>query len=47
VYEGELANVFTPGLYLVEIKNMPIMKSLWHWDHGFKRSFRSEVCFVK
>ncbi|SHJ53298.1 Membrane protease subunit, stomatin/prohibitin family, contains C-terminal Zn-ribbon domain [Palleronia salina] len=46
VHEGQLADVFTPGLYLLETNNMPIMTSLQHWDHGFRSPFKSEVYFV-
>ena len=46
VHEGQLADVFTPGLYQLETNNMPIMTSLRHWDHGFKSPFKSEVYFI-
>ncbi len=46
VHEGQLADVFTPGLYMLETNNMPIMTSLQHWHHGFKSPFKSEVYFV-
>ncbi|MEM9579396.1 MAG: SPFH domain-containing protein [Pseudomonadota bacterium] len=46
VHEGQLADVFTPGLYMLETNNMPIMTTLQHWDHGFQSPFKSEVYFV-
>ena len=46
VHEGRLADVFTPGLYMLETNNMPIMTSLQHWDHGFASPFKSEIYFV-
>src|SRR6056297_141844 len=46
VHEGQLADVFTPGLYMPETNNMPIPTTLQHWDHGFKSPFKSEVYFV-
>lgn len=46
IHEGQLADVFTPGLYELETNNMPIMTALQHWDHGFKSPFKSEVYFV-
>lgn len=46
VHEGRLADVFAPGLWLLETNNLPIMTSLQHWDHGFKSPFKSEVYFV-
>ncbi len=46
VHEGQMADVFTPGLYMLETNNMPIMTTLQHWDHGFKSPFKSEIYFV-
>ncbi len=46
IHEGQLADVFTPGLYMLETNNMPIMTSLQHWDHGFKSPFKSEIYFI-
>ncbi len=46
VHEGQLADVFTPGLYMLETNNMPILTSLQHWDHGFRSPFKSEVYYV-
>lgn len=46
VHEGQLADVFTPGLYMLETNNMPILTTLNHWDHGFKSPFKSEIYFI-
>ncbi|MCB5410222.1 SPFH domain-containing protein [Pseudogemmobacter faecipullorum] len=46
IHEGQLADVFGPGLYQLETNNMPIMTTLQHWDHGFQSPFQSEVYFV-
>ena len=46
VHEGQLADVFTPGLYMLETNNMPVLTTLNHWDHGFKSPFKSEIYFV-
>ncbi|MFC0280864.1 SPFH domain-containing protein [Falsigemmobacter intermedius] len=46
VHEGQIADVFGPGLYQLETNNMPIMTALQHWDHGFKSPFKSEIYFV-
>lgn len=46
VHEGQLADVFGPGMYMLETNNMPIMTTLQHWDHGFDSPFKSEVYFV-
>ncbi len=46
VHEGQLADVFGPGLYMLETNNMPILTRLQHWDHGFRSPFKSEIYFV-
>jgi membrane protease subunit (stomatin/prohibitin family) len=46
VHEGQLADVFQPGLYELETNNMPILTTLQHWDHGFQSPFVSEIYFV-
>ena len=46
IHEGQLADVFGPGLYQLETNNMPILTALQHWDHGFNSPFKSEIYFV-
>lgn len=46
IHEGQLADVFGPGLYQLETNNMPILTTLQHWDHGFQSPFKSEIYFV-
>ncbi|WP_137110345.1 SPFH domain-containing protein [Rhodobacter sp. SY28-1] len=46
IHEGQLADVFQPGLYMLETNNMPILTTLQHWDHGLQSPFKSEVYFV-
>lgn len=46
IHEGQLADVFQPGLYQLETNNMPIMTTLQSWDHGFSSPFKSEIYFV-
>lgn len=46
VHEGQLADVFSPGLYMLETNNMPVMTTLQHWHHGFQSPFKSEIYFV-
>ena len=46
VNEGQIADVFGPGLYELQTNNMPIMTTLQHWDHGFSSPFKAEVYFV-
>ncbi|MBU3029999.1 SPFH domain-containing protein [Paracoccus marinaquae] len=46
VHEGQLADVFGPGLYLLETNNLPVLTRLQHWDHGFRSPFKSEIYYV-
>ncbi|WP_121064394.1 SPFH domain-containing protein [Chachezhania antarctica] len=46
IHEGQMADVFKPGLYMLETNNMPIMTTLQHWDHGFRSPFQSEIYFI-
>ncbi len=46
VHEGVVADIFPPGLYMLETNNMPILTTLNSWDHGFKSPFKSEIYFV-
>ncbi|SNX67471.1 membrane protease subunit (stomatin/prohibitin family) [Cereibacter ovatus] len=46
IHEGQLADVFGPGLYMLETNNLPVLTTLQHWDHGFRSPFKSEVYFV-
>jgi len=45
VNEGEAADVLSPGIYELETKNLPILTTLQHWDHGFNSPFKAEVYF--
>lgn len=46
VNEGRLADVFTPGTYTLETRNVPILSTLKGWKHGFDSPFKAEVYFV-
>ncbi len=46
IHEGQLADVFPPGMYMLETNNMPIMTTLQSWDHGFQSPFKSEIYFI-
>ena len=41
------ADVFEPGRYTLETKNLPILSTLQGWKHGFASPFKSEVYFIK
>ena len=46
VNEGKIADIFGPGMYTLETKNLPVLSTLQGWVHGFKSPFKAEVYFV-
>ncbi|MBP6002357.1 MAG: SPFH domain-containing protein [Pyrinomonadaceae bacterium] len=46
VFEGQVADVFTPGRYTIEGGNTPILSKLGAWKYGFNSPIKSEVYFV-
>ncbi|HRF59422.1 MAG TPA: SPFH domain-containing protein, partial [Fimbriimonadaceae bacterium] len=46
VNEGQIADVFPPGMYTLETQNMPILSTLKGWKYGFNSPFVAEVYFV-
>lgn len=46
VSEGRLADVFQPGTYTLNTKNLPILTTLKGWKYGFNSPFKAEVYFV-
>ncbi|MDH5179434.1 MAG: SPFH domain-containing protein [Gammaproteobacteria bacterium] len=45
VYNGQIADLFSPGRYILETENMPVMTTLQHWTHGFNSPFKSDVYY--
>jgi len=45
VNEGQVADVFGPGLYTLTTQNLPIMTDLMNWDKRFESPFKSDVYF--
>ncbi len=46
VYQGQIADVFGPGLYTIDGGNTPILSKLGAWKYGFNSPFKAEVYFV-
>jgi membrane protease subunit (stomatin/prohibitin family) len=46
VDRGQIADVFQPGMYELETKNLPILSTLMGWKYGFHSPFKAEVYFV-
>ena len=46
VDQGKIADVFKPGMYTLDTKNLPILSTLMGWKYGFESPFKREVYFV-
>jgi membrane protease subunit (stomatin/prohibitin family) len=46
VEQGRIADVFKPGTYSLETKNLPVLSTIRGWKHGFDSPFKAEVYFV-
>jgi membrane protease subunit (stomatin/prohibitin family) len=46
VNQGQLADVFPPGTYGLETRNLPILSTLLGWMYGFESPFKAEVYYV-
>ncbi|MGA9627170.1 MAG: SPFH domain-containing protein [Bryobacteraceae bacterium] len=45
VNEGKLADVFGPGLYTLNTRNLPLLTDLNNWGKDFESPFKSDVYF--
>lgn len=45
VNEGQVADVFGPGMYELLTANLPILSTLQAWPHGFESPFKADVYF--
>jgi membrane protease subunit (stomatin/prohibitin family) len=46
VFQGQIADVFSPGLYTIDGGNTPLLTKLGAWKYGFNSPFKAEVYFV-
>lgn len=46
VNEGKAADVFSPGMYTLSTKNLPVLSTLKGWKYGFDSPFKAEVYFI-
>ncbi|HEX4590275.1 MAG TPA: SPFH domain-containing protein [Gemmataceae bacterium] len=46
VNEGQLADVYHPGMFTLQTENMPILSTLKGWKYGFNSPFKAEVYFI-
>lgn len=45
VNEGQIADVFSPGMHTLTTQNLPILSTLKGWKYGFDSPFKAEVYF--
>ena len=45
INEGKIADVFKPGTYTLQTRNLPILATLQGWKYGFESPFKAEVYF--
>jgi membrane protease subunit (stomatin/prohibitin family) len=45
VNQGQIADVFGPGLYTLSTNTLPILTYLMNWDKAFKSPFKSDVYY--
>jgi len=45
VNEGRIADVFSPGLYTINTRTLPLLTNLLNWDKEFQSPFKSDVYF--
>ncbi|MDJ0852746.1 MAG: SPFH domain-containing protein, partial [Myxococcota bacterium] len=46
VHQGQVADVFEPGHYRLETKNLPLLSTVAGWPYGFDSPFKAEAYFV-
>ncbi|HKY62424.1 MAG TPA: SPFH domain-containing protein [bacterium] len=46
VSQGQIADVFKPGMYTLETQNIPILTKILSLPYGFNSPFKAEVYFV-
>ena len=46
INEGQLADVFKPGMHTLTTQNLPILATLKGWKYGFESPFKAEVYFI-
>jgi len=45
INEGQIADVFPPGLHTLSTRTLPLLTNLMNWDKAFQSPFKSDVYF--
>ncbi|MCB2154028.1 SPFH domain-containing protein [bacterium] len=43
---GQLGDIFNPGIFTLETKNLPILSKIMGWKYGFESPFKADAYFV-
>src|ERR1041385_6538289 len=43
--EGDIADVFKPGMHTLQTQNMPLLSTIKGWKYGFNSPFKADVYF--
>jgi membrane protease subunit (stomatin/prohibitin family) len=46
INEGQIADIFKPGMHSLSTSNLPILSTLKGWKYGFNSPFKAEVYFL-
>ena len=46
VNQGQVADIFMPGMYELKTENLPILSTLRGWKYGFHSPFKAEIYFI-
>lgn len=46
VSEGQFADLFNPGRYLLTTQNIPVLSTLRGWKYGFNSPFKCDVYYI-
>ncbi|NUM57486.1 MAG: SPFH domain-containing protein [Bdellovibrionaceae bacterium] len=45
VNEGQVADLFGPGMHTLQTRNLPVLTNLKNWEMGFQSPFKSDLYF--
>ena len=43
--EGQMADMFGPGLHTLDTSTLPLLTAIQNWDKGFRSPFKSDIYF--
>ncbi|MEG1520394.1 MAG: SPFH domain-containing protein, partial [Clostridia bacterium] len=46
VHKGQVADLFTPGMYTLNTENIPILTSIASWKYLFETPIKADVYFI-